>query len=118
MTAWCFRSKKLSTFEKERIPNKQPIAKTIIISRLLAKKGLFKAPVTEAYLPRISKRKEPLIPGSIIAHIAIIPDIKMKRLESDVSTGTRDTITTPKAQPKKIKQIFFTLLNDFFCFII
>ena len=62
-----------------------------IVRRLPSTNGAFSAPVTKAYFPKMSRIKEPLIPGKIIAQIAIAPDKNIKGIELGVVTGIKET---------------------------
>ena len=59
----------------------------IMIRMLSDWKGFFSAPVMNWYFPRMRRKKEPLMPGRIMAQIAIIPERKMNHHVSGVVTG-------------------------------
>ena len=52
-----------------------------------------------SYFPSISSMKLPLMPGSIIAHIAIAPDRNMNHSASGVWVGDSVHTTTPSMMP-------------------
>jgi hypothetical protein len=79
--------------------------------RLSPINGLFNAPVMKAYLPRIRRRNDPLIPGRIIAQMAIDPEKKRYKGVLGVSTGISETILTPTIIPKITETIFFGSLR-------
>lgn len=69
--------------------------------KLLSVKGAFNAPVIKAYLPRINRINDPLIPGKIMAQIAIEPLKKIFKYEFSELTGISDTRATPTIVPNK-----------------
>jgi hypothetical protein len=101
MAWWYLCIRKFKSLEKDRIPTKQPTQKISMNIRLLSLKGALRAPVINAYLPRISRIKEPLIPGRIIAQIATDPLRNMFRYEFSEETGMRETNATPTIVPNK-----------------
>ena len=80
---------------------------TIMVWILSVLKGFFKAPVINSYFPKISKINDPLIPGSIMAVIAIIPQKRMNHQLVGVVTGIRPTIRNAAIAPRIIITIFF-----------
>ena len=69
-----------------------------------------------SYLPRINNKNAPDIPGSIMAHIAILPARKMNQKASGVSAGVAIVIQNAIAAPISIDIItpgvhFFISLN-------
>ena len=48
------------------------------------KKGFFKVAVINSYLPKMSKMKAPLIPGRIMAQMAMMPHKKINQSASGV----------------------------------
>ena len=57
-------------------------------------------PIMYSYLPRMRRMKLPDIPGSIMAHIAMAPQMRMNQSPSGVSVGERVQTTTPRMMPK------------------
>ena len=79
-------------------------------------KGFFRAEVIVRYLPRMSKMNEPLMPGKIIAQMAIEPDKKSMGNVSGVDTGISETTAYPIAVPIKREIILCQDLSFGICF--
>ena len=68
-----------------------------MVRRFLGRNGFFNVAVMNSYFPKISKIKAPLIPGKIIAQMAIIPQRKINHDFSGVATGIKLTMMTATA---------------------
>ena len=72
-----FFKKKFSILEKDNNPTRQPSIKIRMNNKLFNCKGLCKRDKIKSYFPSMIKIKEPLIPGNIMAQIAIAPLMKI-----------------------------------------
>ena len=72
-------------------------------------------PIMYSYLPRMRRMKLPDIPGSIMAHMAMAPQMRMNQSPSGVSVGERvaDHHAEDDAEDQHYKVLHFPCLDAF-----
>ena len=82
----------LKRYEKTLLKVAKPTTHPPINMEITATSKLFNAFKINSYLERNTRINDPLIPGSIIAEIAIAPEINIKRFELGVLEGASRAI--------------------------
>tara|TARA_B100000287_G_C20504302_1_gene730406 strand:- start:23 stop:400 length:378 start_codon:yes stop_codon:yes gene_type:complete len=86
-------------------PKMQPEINTLntLMSKLLSAFNI------NSYFDKKTRIKEPLIPGKIIAEIAIAPDRKTKKLEFGLDDGATNEIYPETTSPRNNQKEFWKL---------